>query len=186
MTIKELQNKWEGKTYAENESYGYQCVSYCKLAIRELYWITLWSFWWSAHNWFITGSPFTAPWWTKFVNTPDKVPVSWSVIFRSKSWQLPYGHVAIVISADANNITVQEQNAKTGNGKWIGGDAITTRTHDYRWVSWWYSHTKMYEVQEIDEDIQALIDDWIRNGIEGDWMTNRIWKVIWKLYNKLK
>ena len=38
----------------------------------------------------------------------------------------------------------------------------------------------------VDQDIQALIDDWIRNGIEGDWMTKRIWKVIWKLYNKLK
>lgn len=186
MTIKELQALYEGKTYAENQSFWFQCVSWAKKAIRELYWMTLWSFWWSAHNWFITGSPFTGPWWTKFINTPDKVPVPWSVIFRAKSWQLPYWHVAIVISADANNVTVQEQNAKTGNGKWLGGDAITTRTHDYRWVSWWYSHTKMYDVQEVDQDIQALIDNWIRNGIEGDWMTKRVWKVIWKLYNKLK
>lgn len=186
MTIKELQTKREGKTYCETPEYGAQCVAWAKKAINELYGIQLKWFWWSAHNWFITGSPFTSPWWTKFINTPDKIPVPWSVIFRSKSWQLPYWHVAIVISADANNVTVQEQNAKTGNGKWLGGDTITTRTHDYRWVSWWYSHTKMYEVQEIDEDIQALVNDWIRNGIEWDWMTKRVWKVIWKLYNKLK
>lgn len=186
MTIKELQSKWEGKTYAENAQFWFQCVSRAKKAIRELYWITLWSFWWSAHNWFITWSPFTAPWWTKFVNTPDKFPVPWSVIFRSKSWQLPYGHVAIVISADANNITVQEQNAKTGNGQWIGGDAITTRTHDYRWVSWWYSHIKMYEVQEIDEDIQALIDAWIFNGEYEPMDNKRLIKIIAKLYNKVK
>jgi len=94
--------------------------------------------------------------------------------------------VAIVISADANNVTVIEQNAKTGNGKWIGGDAITTRTHDYRWVSGWYCHTKMYEVQEIDPDVQSLIDDWIFNGNYEPMDNKRLIKIIWKLYNKLK
>ena len=39
--------------------------------------------------------------------------------------------------------------------------------------------------EEVDQDIQALINDWIRNGVEWDWMTKRIWKVVWKLYNKL-
>lgn len=34
--------------------------------------------------------------------------------------------------------------------------------------------------------IKPLIDDWIRDGTEGNWMTNRIWLVIGKLYNKLK
>lgn len=37
-----------------------------------------------------------------------------------------------------------------------------------------------------DPDIQALIDAGIRNGLEWEWMTKRIWKVIGKLYNKLK
>ena len=184
MTILELQKKREWKTYCETPEYWAQCVSFAKKAISELYWIQLKGFWWSAHNWFVTWSPFWE-WRTKFVNTPDKVPVPWSVIFRAKSWQLPYGHVAIVISADANNITVQEQNAQTWNGKWLGGDAITTRTHDYRWVSGWYSHTKMYNV-EVDQDVKALIDDGIRNWNYEPMDSKRIIKIIAKLYNKVK
>lgn len=42
-----------------------------------------------------------------------------------------------------------------------------------------------YEVVK-DPLIQALIDDWIWNGVEWEWMTKRIWLVIAKLYNKLR
>lgn len=38
----------------------------------------------------------------------------------------------------------------------------------------------------IDQDIQALIDEWIWNGKDGDGMTQRIGKVIGKLYQKVK
>lgn len=184
MTIKELQEKREGKTYAENPAYWFQCVAWVKCAIKELYWINLWGFGWSAHNWFVTWSPFWAG-RTKVMNTPSAIPTSWSVIFRSRSWQLPYWHVAIVVSADVNNVTVIEQNAKTGNGKWIGGDVITTRTHDYRWVSGWYSYQLQLK-EEIDTDIQALIDDWIFNGNYEPMDNKRLIKIIWKLYSKVK
>jgi len=184
MTIKELQEKWEGKTYAENPAYWFQCVAWAKCAIKELYWINLKWFGWSAHNWFVTWSPFGAG-RTKAINTPNAIPTPWSVIFRARSWQLPYWHVAVVVSADVNNVTVIEQNAKTGNGKWIGGDAITTRTHDYRWVSGWYSYQLQLK-EEMDPDIQALIDDWIFNGNYEPMDNKRLIKIIWKLYNKVK
>lgn len=184
MTIKELQNKWEGKTYAENAQFWFQCVSRAKKAIRELYWITLWSFWWSAHNWFITGSPFTAPWWTKFVNTPEKVPVPWSVIFRSKSWQLPYWHVAIVLSADVDTVTVQEQNWADWSWNWLLWNAIRTKQHSYHGVSWWYTYRYNPEAT-LDKEIMLLKEHWIFNW-DMQWLDKRTMIIIWRVYDKLR
>lgn len=42
------------------------------------------------------------------------------------------------------------------------------------------------EKKTVDPDIQLLIDNWIWNGVEWDGMTDRIGKVIWKLFAKLK
>lgn len=59
------------------------------------------------------------------------MPNPGAIIFFDATKANPYGHVAVVESATVNTVTVIEQNAGSGNGNGIGGNAITRRTVGY-------------------------------------------------------
>jgi surface antigen len=83
-----------------------------------------------------TGSPFKWK-WTRVAYIKGKVPARGSIIFFDKTLQNPYGHVAIVQTADITSVTVSEQNAWSGTGNWVGTNAVTTRKYPYAKAPVW-------------------------------------------------
>ena len=73
-----------------------------------------------------------AQYWEKHVNSttdPDSVPKAGDVLVWDRSWGGGYGHTAVVLEADWNNVTVLEQNPGAAN----------VSTYDYSGVMGWLS-----------------------------------------------
>jgi len=144
MTTKEVFDKWIGKKYCESKELWAQCVWFVKLFAQEVWFPVKW-FSGSALRWWETGSPFVGTEWVRVENSISAVPTSGSIIFFDKTPKNPYGHVAVVDSADADLIILVEQNAGSGNGNGIGANAITRRTVGYTARAWrgkclgWYT-----------------------------------------------
>lgn len=116
--------------------YGAQCVGWCKVAWKELYGINLWSFWWSALSWW-SNSTGTFNDYKKVINTIDALPQKWDMVFfNNMFWS--YWHVAIVVEATINQITVIEQNWGMWSWTWEGSDAIRLYNYSYDNVLGWY------------------------------------------------
>lgn len=133
-----------------NEWFWFQCVAGAKIYVKEVYWINLKSFSWSALNWFLTWSPFVWLPFKKVLNTPTWVPKVWDIVFFDKMSYNPYWHVAIVDEWTTPTIlNVIEQNTgksgKVWNKKaWDGiweDDMFWLNTYNYKTpkVLWWYT-----------------------------------------------
>lgn len=172
MTTKEVFDKWIGKKYAESKELGHQCVALAKLFAQEVWFPVKW-FSWSALKGWETGSPFVGTEWVRVENSISAVPTSGSIIFFDKTPKNPYGHVAVVDSADANSIVLVEQNAGSGNGNGIGANAITRRTVGYTARSGRGKCLGWYTMPVIKEDLSLLNaeeriyrEEVIRTGIQ--------------------
>lgn len=176
MTTKEVFDKWIGKRYAESKELWAQCVSLVKLFAQEVWFPIKW-FSGSALRGWETGSPFVGTEWVRVENSISAVPEQGAIIFFDKTPKNPYGHVAVVDSADSKNIILVEQNAGSGNGNGIGANAITRRTVGYTaraWRGkclWWYTMPKPKQI--IEEDISLISaeeriyrEEVIRTGIQ--------------------
>lgn len=120
--------KWMGKRYEESYTFGYQCVSWAKEYCSEV-WYPLGWFSGSAINGWYSGSPFNSS-WKRIPYLPWLIPSPWDVVFFRTG---QYWHVAIAWQGSTiSSLVVIEQNAATGNGKWIWWDAIRTHTYDYK------------------------------------------------------
>ena len=141
--------------------YWAQCVALVKAYTKEVLWVTLWSFWWSANNWYKNiANTFKLDMWKKIPNTPQAIPEKWSLIFFKWSNLSEYWHVAIVLYADINNITVIEQN--WGNWTWTGtwADAIRTHEYNYSQVQWW-----MTFIEEEEQTFNEAIEEYSESNI---------------------
>lgn len=87
--------------------------------------------------------------YTQVANTPNDFPVAGDLII----WNWP--HVALVISADVNQVTVLEQNDPTGS-------ECHTKSYNYNGVIGWL-HPK-----QLPTDNQAIIDD-LRTARDNNW-----------------
>ena len=130
MTTKEIFDKWLWKTIDYDKAYNIQCTDWSRQFAKEQ-WSPIGTFSGSALKWWQTGSPFVGTEWKRVENSPTSVPKQGSIIFFDKTTSNPYGHVAVVDSADVNNITLVEQNAGSGNWDWLWANAITRRTVKY-------------------------------------------------------
>lgn len=156
MNHNDFKNKWLGQWYMENSTLGFQCVAWVKIYCEEVYWITLWSFWWTAYNWFTTWSPFNKTKWEKILNTPEFVPEQWDIIFFDKdkqNWMC--WHVWIVDSADLNSINILNQNMWTWTWK-ADSDKFKLSKFDYLkpkclWV---------YRLKKQKEDYEEFFKRW--------------------------
>lgn len=157
MTHQEIFNKWIGKKYCESKELWAQCVWFVKLFAQEVWFPVKW-FSGSALRWWETGSPFVGTEWVRVENSISAVPTSGSIIFFDKTPKNPYGHVAVVDSADVDLIILVEQNAGSGNGNGIGANAITRRTVGYTARAWrgkclgWYTMPIKKQDPIIKED----------------------------------
>ena len=123
-----------------DNAYWYQCTDLAKDYYKEVYWITLPSFWGCAFNGYFADWK----WFERIENSINWVPPQWALLFftvpQKIKWKaINYGHVAVVDHADTNTVTVIEQNAWTGNWSWLWSDAIRIHTYNYikPKVLWW-------------------------------------------------
>lgn len=157
MTTKEIFDKWIGKKVDYDGSYWFQCTDWSRQFAQEV-WLPIKWFSWSALKWWETASPFVGTEWVRVENTPNAVPTNGSIIFFDKTTTNPYGHVAVVDSANAGSIILVEQNAGSGNGNGIGANAITRRTVGYIARAWrgkclgWYTMPVKKQDPVIKED----------------------------------
>lgn len=119
-----------GKGYDFDGAYGYQCFD-----TANYYWYYLFG-----HGLKGNGA-IDIPTWNNFKgeatvhkNTPNFLAKAGDVVVFNANYGGGYGHVAIIVSANLNTITVVEQN-------WNGGGAnktevTTKRTHAYDFPMW--------------------------------------------------
>lgn len=182
----------------------YQCVWFCKIYNKLRWWIEIGRFggvgaltWWENTN-----NTFPKDIWDKIENTPSGVPKQWDVIFfrnmwievvKDKKWKtkkIVHWHVAIVDEADANSITVIEQNWWHGSWSWEWEDAIRRHTYPYTNVLWrMHYKASLTDIQNVSATdlllIKQLVDNWIYNGQEWDWLSHRTILAMAKMYNSL-
>lgn len=142
-----------GKSYEETPAYGAQCVALAKLYVKEVQWVTLGSFGWSAFSW-RNNSSGTFNRFYKTVNQywdAGQMPKVGDVIFfKPTAFVNPYGHVAIVNDPlDWLTVSLIEQNGGKGTGTWRGVDAIRIQEYGYKNILWRYSLTP----QAVEEDV---------------------------------
>ena len=150
MNYDELKAKWLWKKIDFDWVYWNQCVDFVKQAVKDLYWINIWTFNWSAYNWWNSWSPFSTR-WKRVENTLNAIPPAWAVVFFDKiyRWQTcinPYWHVAITWKwCTKTKLIVLEQNAWNWNWDWKWNNSITERVLNYVKPSrclWWYELIK--------------------------------------------
>ena len=130
-TYEQFKKDWLWKWYAENKSLGFQCVAWVKIYAKEVLWVNLWKFSWSAYNWFVTCSPIIWLRFEKIFNTISFIPKQWDIIFFDKNKQnWMCGHVWIVDSADWKIVNVLNQNMFSGNGNNVK-DWFSINSFDY-------------------------------------------------------
>lgn len=119
----------------ETEDLWFQCVALAKHRTKAILWLSLSSFWGSAINWWITWSPFNKK-RKRIINSPTNFPKENDVIFFRKTPTNQRWHVACVMKADINTITVCEQNWGKWTWTWLWTDAIRIKTYKYTDVLW--------------------------------------------------
>jgi len=126
MTFNDFINKYNGKGIDYDKYYGYQCM--------DLY---------QQYNKEVVGAPSipsaaAADVWTnypkdyyeKIANGPSNAPQFGDVIIWKKAANLPYGHIAVCKTADANTFTSFDQN-------WPTGSVCHLQQHNYTNVQGW-------------------------------------------------
>lgn len=198
MTHQEFLDKRLGGRYRETVQLGYQCIALIKLYSSQRWWKQVGYFWGigAYQGWINNNNTFDQNFYDKIPNTIKAIPQQGDIIiFKANKNNEYHWHIAIVHSANINTIEVVEQNGGTGNWNWLGTNAIRIQKYNYWNVVGWYHYKQSdaplipppkKDTSPIDEDIQLLINDNIWNWVEWEWMTNRIWKVIAKMYKKIK
>lgn len=176
MNIQEFKNKWLWKKVDYDSAFWAQCVDLARLGTKELFWIEIWTFSWSALNWWNTWSPFKSDenWiWTRIANSTNIFPMQWDIVFFDKTSVNPYGHVAIVDEwCTGSKLNVIEQNAWSGNWDWLWNNSI--RKHTYNYITpkclGWYSYTP---ISSDDKNINRIIELWITNWLNQELLATR-------------
>lgn len=162
MTHNDFKTRWLDKRRQENEQLWYQCVALVKLYVQEVYGIWLWRFggsalsWWE--NWLRT---FDVGLWKKVANDPNLAPVQGDIIFFDKTSANKFGHVAVVDTADLNEVKVIEQNGGKWSRKGLGTDCIRLRTYNYLSpkVLGWY-HFMWSEKEKTEWELAQELGIW--------------------------
>jgi surface antigen len=123
--IQNFKNNWSGRRVDYDNVYSYQCVDLILQYLKECYGLRT-GVWGNAIDyWYKPTGALLAQF-----NRVDKSnhPLVGDIAILNGVGGNPYGHIGIVYSADANNITILEQNGSSGNGSGTGGDAIRLRS----------------------------------------------------------
>jgi len=133
-------DKYLRTSYKEPWFPSAECVWLAKLYVKEVYWITLWSFGGTARSgWFNKKKTFDPKKWEKIEWRPWLVPKRGDIIFYDKTKENLNWHVSICHEANKIDITVVEQNGFTWNWAGKSYDQVNLETkRDYRGILGWY------------------------------------------------
>lgn len=137
-----FKNKWIWWKVDTDWWYWYQCTDLAKQYAKEIYWVTLWNFWWSAYKWFLNWSKtFDTTKWKKVEYTPWMIPIAWDIIFWKPTASNSYWHVAIAWDKSTSTILdILEQNYVAENNinfwKWTWTASISNRQRNYNNFAW--------------------------------------------------
>lgn len=133
-----FKTKYLWKSVDFDKAYGPQCVDLAKQYAKEVYWVILGSFGWSAYKWFLNGSKtFDTTKWKKVEYGPGIIPIAGDIIFWKPTSSNSYWHVAIAgVWSTVDKLVLLEQNYVAESSKdfwkWTWAAAITQRTRDYK------------------------------------------------------
>ena len=124
-----------------DKMYWYQCVDLVKQYAKEIYWVRLSTFGWSAYTWFENKSLTFDSKWKKVEHFKWNIPIAWDLIFWKPIKWNPYWHVAIAwIWSTTEKLVILEQNYVSWRSshfwKWNWPASITERVRDYKDFSW--------------------------------------------------
>lgn len=115
MTYNQFKAKYLGKYVDFDGSYGAQCVDLFRFYIRDVMTtpqpngVTGAADFWANY----ATDPNLNQYFNKISNTPDGLPSQGDVVIWNKKYG-PFGHIAVVDSADINSVTCLSQNDPTG------------------------------------------------------------------------
>lgn len=121
----------EGNAYNPDKSYGFQCFD-----LANQWWLYLFN-----HTLKGVGAADIPTWnnfkgeATVYENTLSFQAQPGDLVIFNRNYGQGYGHVAIVLSATLNSITVLEQNW-VGGAYWTPPEVTTRRTHGYDFPMW--------------------------------------------------
>lgn len=121
----------EGNAYNPDRSYGFQCFD-----LANQWWLYLFN-----HTLKGVGAADIPTWnnfkgeATVYENTLSFQAQPGDLVIFNRNYGQGYGHVAIVLSATLNSITVLEQNW-VGGAYWTPPEVTTRRTHGYDFPMW--------------------------------------------------
>ena len=119
-----------------------QCVSLSKYYAKEVFWVSLWSFGWSAFSWFENKSKtFDITKWKKVDYIKWFVWVPWDILFWQPINSNKYWHTAICgVWSTEEKLVILEQNYIAESSKdfwkWTGEAKITERVRNYNDLAW--------------------------------------------------
>lgn len=142
-----FKSKYLWKRVNYDSVYGYQCVDLIRQYIKERNWkqpLPLWPLWCK----YFAISPyyyFDIDDYEWIKNTISNKPEQWDIVIFSRP--ISTGHIALVDSANYLSLKVLEQNAWSGDGSWLGTNAIKLWTYSYYNVMWRFKkRTRMLNI----------------------------------------
>lgn len=160
MNLKEYADKYIWKNIDVDGQYWSQCVDQVKHYAKEVLWVSLGSFWWSAKNgWLNTVNTFPSTEWEKIVKG-NNVPQVWDIIFWTTWPYEKYGHVWVVYDVMNGKFMAINQNSWNGDGQGKD-DAIRLQDYTYNNIAGWYRYKKERSYRDIAwetviEDIEKV------------------------------
>ena len=131
MNYNEFKTKYLWKRVDYDKKYWYQCIDLIQQYIKEVWWLTPNSFWWSAINWWTNNTTFPSSQYIKIPNTKTTIPLPGDIIIFDKTSSNIHWHIALTNNATIKELTVLEQNWWLWSGTWIKEDAIRLHTYNY-------------------------------------------------------
>lgn len=154
MNLQDFIAKYEGKGIDEDGGYGFQCVDLVNQYVKEVLRLSRWS-----GNAVDKWTNYPKGDYDRFDNTPSAVPLPGDIIIWGKGAG-PYGHIAVVVSANVNNFVSFDQN-------WPLGSVCRKVTHTYGNVLGWLRPKRKDTMSQAERDELAqlrVFRDQVRNG----------------------
>jgi len=158
MELLEFTEKYNNKSVDVDWLYGSQCVDLIKQYTIDMFWVTLWTFWWSAKIWWYNqANTFPEDKWEKIVNNysdENQIPMPWDIIFWGYG---AYWHVGIVTEAFKWENKIEVFNQNTWNANWIWyDDRCRYQFTNYNKCLWWYRFKENTELEELKKENKYL------------------------------
>lgn len=158
MTTQEFVNKWLGVKCDFDKAYGYQCVDLFRQFVKEvLGYPQSPSVVGAADLW----DSYLPDFYERIPNKEDNHPVMGDIVIFNKRMGGGFGHVAIVVEADVNSLTVFEQ-----DGAVQTAPKLKTYNTYYNVIGWLRPKSTATQYRGFDltnlESMKVCVDDHIK------------------------